>query len=96
MLFASIQNTSLIPRPQMERLDHFLGGIALLTLSLVPRPHPLVVMTNELARSVIITWHFPYNSKICSSPFECLYLFRVGWPQNVLIVARLHCRKSVR
>ena len=25
---------------------------------------PKVVMTNEIARSVIITWHFPYNSKL--------------------------------
>ena len=34
--------------------------------------YPKVVMTNEIARSVIITYHFPYNSKICSSPFEYL------------------------
>ena len=33
--------------------------------------------------------------QISSSPFKYPYLFWVGWPQNVLIVARLHCRKSV-
>ena len=37
--------------------------------------YPKRVMTNEIARSVIITLHFPYNSKICSSPFEYPYLF---------------------
>ena len=37
--------------------------------------YPKVVMTNEIARLVIITKHFPYNSKICSSPFEYQYLF---------------------
>ena len=29
--------------------------------------YPKVVKTNEIARSVIITYHFPCNSKICSS-----------------------------
>ena len=37
--------------------------------------YPKRVMTNEIARSVIIMLHFPYNSKICSSPFEHPYLF---------------------
>ena len=57
--------------------------------------YPNRVTTNEITRSIIIAWHFPYNSNICSSPFKYPYLFLAGWLQNVLIVARLHCRKSV-
>ena len=36
-------------------------------------------MTNEIVRLVIITYQFPYNSKICSSPFWA------GWPQNIVV-----------
>ena len=40
--------------------------------------YPKVVMTNEIARLVIITLHFPYNGKIRSSPFKHPHLFWVG------------------
>ena len=35
--------------------------------------------TNRIARSLIIMYHFPYNSKISSSPFEHLYFFWGGF-----------------
>ena len=38
--------------------------------------------------------HFPYNNKICSSPFKWSYLFWAGLPRHVLNIARLHCCKS--
>ena len=57
--------------------------------------YPKVIRTNEFGRSVIITQHFPYNSKICSSLFEYLYYFWADCPQNVLNIARLHCHKRV-
>ena len=41
--------------------------------------YPKVVMTNEIVRLVIIMYRFPYNSKICSSPFWA------GWPQNIVV-----------
>ena len=34
-----------------------------------------VVMTNEIARLVIITWNFPYNSKIYSN--NCTFFEKV-------------------
>ena len=54
-----------------------------------------VVRTNEIARSVIISKHLPYNDdkKNCSSPFKYPYFIGVGFPQNI---TRLHCRKSMR
>ena len=36
---------------------------------------PKVVRTNEIMRSVIITQHFPYNSKMFKSLLKYLYLF---------------------
>ena len=57
--------------------------------------YPKMIRTNEIGRSVIITQHFPYNSKICSSLFEYLYYFWADCPQNVLNIARLHCHKRV-
>ena len=36
--------------------------------------YPKWVMTNEIVRLLIITQHFPYNSKICLTPFEYLFL----------------------
>ena len=39
--------------------------------------------TNEIVKSVIITWHFPYNCNICSSPFEYPSFFWVGFLQNI-------------
>ena len=45
-------------------------------------------MTNQIVRSVIITLHFPYNNKICSSPLS-------GLAAECLDRARLHSRKSV-
>ena len=55
--------------------------------------YPNLVRTNEIARSLILTQHFPYNSRICL--FQYPYFFWVGCPQNVLNIARLHCRKTV-
>ena len=37
--------------------------------------YPKRVMTNEIVKSVIIMYHFPYNGKISSSAFKYLYLF---------------------
>ena len=51
--------------------------------------YPKQVLTNEISRSVIITQHFPCNSKMCSSVFKHPYLFRAGWLQNVLIQVTL-------
>ena len=81
------------------------GLISCTNLSCAPPPPP---GRNGLANKVNFFGLIPKSGKDqwdCStvlktvkfvqSPFEYPYLFWVGWPQNVLMVARLHCRKSV-
>ena len=37
--------------------------------------YPNLVRTNEIVRSLILTQHFPYNSKICLFQFGYPYFF---------------------
>ena len=63
---------SLVPRPRAPPGEKRSGE-----RSRIPwASYPKRVMTNEIARLVIITWHVPHNCKICSSLFEHPYLFK--------------------
>ena len=46
---------------------------------------PKLWKTNVIMRSLIITYHFPYNI----NPFEYPYFFGAGFLWNILIIARL-------
>ena len=66
-----VVSSSLVPRPCTPPGKKRSGERSLISWAYYPKR----VMTNEIARSVIIMYYFPYNSKICSSPFEHPYLF---------------------
>ena len=67
----SVLNFSLVPRPHAPPGEKRSGEQSRISWAYYPNS----VMTNEIGRSVIIMWHFPYNSKIWLSPFEYPYLF---------------------
>ena len=62
---------SLVPRPRVPPGEKRSGEQSRISWAYYPKR----VMTNEIARSVIITYHFPYNGKISLSAFEYPYLF---------------------
>ena len=62
LCFTRLSTTSLVPSPRTHPSEKWSGEWRWISK---------VVKNNKIARSVIITWHFPYNSKICSSPIEC-------------------------
>ena len=45
---------------------------------------PKRLRTNKIVRSVTIKYHFPYNSKVCSSPLEYPYFFEWVFRKTLL------------
>ena len=62
---------SLVPRLCVPHCEKQSGELSRISWAYYPKR----VMTNEIARLVIITYHFPYNGKISSSAFGYPYLF---------------------
>ena len=61
--------SSLVPSPHVPPGEKRSGEQSQISWAYYPK----VVRTNEIARSVIITQHAPYNSKICSSPYPYFF-----------------------
>ena len=59
--FYLLGHPSLVPRPRAPSGEKRSGERSRIPWAYYPKR----VMTNEIARLVIITWHVPYNGKIC-------------------------------